>query len=84
MMGEPERNIEEAVVVLSKYYPNICLEGLRKTTENNRLPGVPREFQTMKLQNMNIKLYQYYTCNLLRQEKRKRNIENIAWRFPFG
>jgi hypothetical protein len=36
---------------------------------------------TEKLQNMNLKLCQY--ANTVRQEKRKKNIQNVAWRFPY-
>jgi hypothetical protein len=55
------------VVALSKYYPSICLEGLRKTTENSRITGVPGEIQTGKLQNTNISFN-----NILTQSDRRR------------
>jgi hypothetical protein len=34
---------KEAVVAKTRYYPGICLEGLRKTTEPVRKVGVPGE-----------------------------------------
>jgi hypothetical protein len=43
MIDEVERITREAVVAYSRYYPRICLDGLRKTTENlsqnSRCPG---------------------------------------------
>jgi hypothetical protein len=59
MKDELERIWEEEVMALSKYYPSICLEGLRKIMENGRLTGVPGEIQTEKFQNMNLKFCQY-------------------------
>jgi hypothetical protein len=34
MYNELERIWKEAIVICARYYPNICLEGLRKTIRN--------------------------------------------------
>jgi hypothetical protein len=35
-----------------RYYPDICLEGLRKTTRNLRIAGLQAEISTQILPNM--------------------------------
>jgi hypothetical protein len=40
-MSDLERVWKEAVVACSRYYTGICVEGLRNTTKNVRIAGVP-------------------------------------------
>jgi hypothetical protein len=42
MSDDLERIWKEAAMAYSKYYPGICLDGLRKTTENlSQVTSVP-------------------------------------------
>jgi hypothetical protein len=50
---------KEEIMAASRYYSVICLEGLRKTTKNFRIAGIPRQH----LPNTNLELYYY--INLL-------------------
>jgi hypothetical protein len=50
VLEQSERIWEEVMVAYSRYYPGICLEGLRKTTKTSvRIAGVPSEVQTKSL-----------------------------------
>jgi hypothetical protein len=53
MTDELERIWKEAVVTLSKCYPRVCLEGLRKTTEN-----IDQDIQCLGW-NLNLSLLEY-------------------------
>jgi hypothetical protein len=54
MNGELERIWKEVVVVLTKYNPDIFLEGLRKTTKHL---GVLAEIRTEHLPNTSLERY---------------------------
>jgi hypothetical protein len=41
------------------YCPKICLEGLKKTTENLKIIGVPSEILTEHLLNTSLERYLY-------------------------
>jgi hypothetical protein len=51
MNDEFERFLKEAAVAKLRYYPTICVEGLRKTTKNARIPGVLAEIHNEHLPN---------------------------------
>jgi hypothetical protein len=58
MTDELERIWREAVMAYSRYYPSICLEGLRETTKTSvRIPGVPAEIQIKPLPNASLEHY---------------------------
>jgi hypothetical protein len=45
----------EGVSAQSRYYPDICPEGLRKTTQTSlRIADVPKEIQTEHLHNASL------------------------------
>jgi hypothetical protein len=45
----------EVVVAQSRYYPDICLEGLKKTTKTSlQIADVPAEIQTEDLPNLTV------------------------------
>jgi hypothetical protein len=52
MTDELESVWKEAIGAQSRYYPSICLDGLRKLQKTlGRTTSVPTEFRTRRLQN---------------------------------
>jgi hypothetical protein len=44
----------------SRYYPDIFLEGTRKSTKTSvRIAGVPADIRTANLENKSVDLYRY-------------------------
>jgi hypothetical protein len=55
-----ERIWKETAMAYSRYYPGICLEGLKKTAKNfNRLADAPAEVRTKHLRNTRLKSYRH-------------------------
>jgi hypothetical protein len=52
MNNELERTWQEAVMACLRYYPDICLEGLRKSTKTSvRISRLPAEILTRNFPN---------------------------------
>jgi hypothetical protein len=57
---ELERILNETIITLSRYYPDIFLEVLRKTTKISvRITDVPSKIGSEHLPNRNIERYRY-------------------------
>jgi hypothetical protein len=60
-----ENTSEKAVWLDIRYYPGICLEGLRKTKKYLGTVGVSFEIRTEHLLNTNQKPYRLDECSVL-------------------